>query len=159
MSVFYSFHYSKDYWRVQQIMNMGLVEGQPLLNSQDWESIKRGGDIAIQNWIDKQMKYKSALVVLVGSQTATRRWVKYEIRKAWNEKRPIVGIRINELEDSSGYTDAQGADPFAQIKTDSGYALSTWLKLYTPSGSTSREVYASIQNNLNSWVDSAYRRS
>lgn len=34
MAVFYSFHYDLDYWRVQQIMQMGKVEGQTILNSQ-----------------------------------------------------------------------------------------------------------------------------
>lgn len=27
MAVFYSFHYDRDHWRVQQIMNMGALEG------------------------------------------------------------------------------------------------------------------------------------
>ena len=30
MAVFYSFHYDRDSWRVQQVMNMGKIEGQPL---------------------------------------------------------------------------------------------------------------------------------
>ena len=86
MAVFYSFHYSRDAWRVQQVVNMGALEGQPILNSQEWESIKRQGDRAIEKWIADKMKHKEA-VVLVGSETASRRWVKYEITKAWNDKR------------------------------------------------------------------------
>jgi hypothetical protein len=66
MAVFYSFHYARDAWRVQQITNMGAVEGQPILNAQQWEEVKRQGEKAIQNWIARQMKYKSAVVVLVG---------------------------------------------------------------------------------------------
>lgn len=40
MSVFYSFHYARDNWRVQQIMNIGQVERNPLLSHQEWEQIK-----------------------------------------------------------------------------------------------------------------------
>lgn len=47
-SVFYSFHYDNDAWRVQQIINMGALDGQTILNSQDWETVKRQGDAAIK---------------------------------------------------------------------------------------------------------------
>ncbi len=57
MSVFYSFHYDRDSWRVQQVMNMGVIDGSPLLNHQEWETVKRGGGQAIKNWIDRQMLY------------------------------------------------------------------------------------------------------
>ena len=47
-SVFYSFHYDRDAWRVQQIIQMGALEGQPILNAQQWEEVKRKGDAAIK---------------------------------------------------------------------------------------------------------------
>ena len=47
-SVFYSFHYDRDAWRVQQIIQMGALEGQPILNAQQWEEVKRKGDAAIE---------------------------------------------------------------------------------------------------------------
>ena len=54
--VFFSFHYELDNWRVNQIRNMGVVEGQRACKPNQWETIKRKGDKSIQNWIDKQMK-------------------------------------------------------------------------------------------------------
>src|SRR4051812_45809107 len=107
-SVFYSFHYDRDAWRVQQIINMGALEGQTILNAQDWESVKRRGEQAIKDWIADQMKGKSAVVVLVGNQTANREWVRYEIAHAWDNYKPLVGIRIHDLENSSGNTDTAG---------------------------------------------------
>lgn len=74
-----------------------MIEGQPVLNAQKWEEVKRQATKAIENWIAAQMKYKTAVVVLVGQQTADRPWVKYEITKAWNDHRPLVGIRIHVL--------------------------------------------------------------
>jgi hypothetical protein len=158
-TVFYSFHYDNDAWRVQQVMNMGLVEGQPLLNSQDWEQIKRKGGPAIEKWIADQMAYKSAVVVLVGSGTAARPWVKYEISKAWNDKRALVGVRINGLADASGTTDTAGSNPFSQVSLKSGGTVADYVPLFTPSGATSKEVHANIRANLSSWIDSAYKRA
>ena len=48
--VFFSFHYQLDAWRVSQIRNMGLLEGQPLLSSNHWEDVAAGGEAAIQKW-------------------------------------------------------------------------------------------------------------
>lgn len=157
-TVFYSFHYDNDAWRVQQIINMGALEGQTILNSQDWEAVKRKGDTAIKNWIDEQMSYKKAVVVLIGSGTADRPWVRYEIIKAWNAKKPLVGIRINGLADSSGDTDSAGADPFAKVTLEGGGTLADYIPVYTPTGSTSKDVHASIASNITSWVDAAYAR-
>jgi len=157
MAVFYSFHYDRDVTRYHLIRNMGVVEGQRILNSQEWEDVKKRGDAAIERWIDEQMKFKRAVVVLIGAQTASRPWVNYEIHKAWDEKKPLVGVYIHRLKDISGNTDFEGADPFALIKAGDR-PLSTWVPRYLPSGVDSQAVYADINANLNRWVESAYAR-
>lgn len=156
---FVSFHYQRDHARVQQVLNMGAIEGQQIMSAQAWESVKRNGDDAIRKWIEGQMKGKSAVVVLVGRETASRRWVKYEITKAWNEKKPLVGVRINGLKDFAGSTDYPGDNPFDRVQTTSGTPLSTYVPLYSPSGVDSRTVYKNIDDNLAAWVASAYARS
>lgn len=158
MAVFYSFHYDRDSWRVQQVMNMGVVEGQPLLNSQDWEAVKRRGDQAIENWIEEQMKYKTAVVVLVGAETDTRKWVLYEIAKAWNDKRPMVGIRIHGLLDSSKQSARAGGNPFEKVNLQGGGNVGQFVSLHSPVGADSSAVYANIKQNLQAWINSAYRR-
>lgn len=158
MAVFYSFHYDRDAARVQQVLQMGSLEGQKILNAQEWEAVKRRGKTAIENWIDEQMKYKSAVVVLVGAQTASREWVRYEIRKAWDEKRPLVGVRVHGLQDFNKKTDAAGANPFEKVALTGGGKVSDYVKLHTPSGFDSKVVYSSIKANLRTWVDAAYRR-
>lgn len=158
-TVFYSFHYENDSWRVQQIVQMGTLEGQTILNSQDWEKVKEQGDDAIKKWIDEQMAYKKAVVVLIGAETAERPWVHYEIAKAWDAKKPIVGVRIHGLADKSGSTDSKGGNPFEKVALNGGGTVADYVPIYTPSGTTSKDVYADIEENIDSWVDNAYARS
>lgn len=157
-SVFFSFHYDRDAWRVQQVINMGKLDGQPLLSAQRWEEVKRQGERAIKNWIAEQMKHKSVVVVLVGAQTAQRPWVKYEISYAWDNYKPLVGIRINGLAGQDQRTDVQGPNPFKAVSLQGGGTVGDHVPLYTPNGSTSQQVYASINTNLSTWVDNAYKR-
>lgn len=157
-SVFFSFHYDRDVWRVQNIINMGALERQRICNAQEWEDKKKQGDTAIMNWIEDQMKWKSAVVVLVGAETAERKWVRHEIVHAWNKKKPLVGIRIHGLKDQHQDTDSWGYDPFERLTFDEGGSLADYVTLWTPRGSTSEERHADIRANIISWIDSAYRR-
>jgi hypothetical protein len=45
---------------------------------------------------------RTCLVVLIGSLTARRKWVKYEIEQAWNAGPGVVGIYIHNLKDGKG---------------------------------------------------------
>lgn len=154
MAVFYSFHYERDVHRVQLIRNMGSVEGQKLLNAQEWEAVRARGTKAIQNWIDEQMKWKNAVVVLIGAETASRRWVKYEIQRAWDLRKPLLGIRIHGLS-SMGTTDTEGADPFCCIN-ESG--RNPGLPIFDPTQRDfwgkidSKATYAELSSNLKYWV-------
>ena len=158
-SVFFSFDYGNDAWRVQQVMNMGALEGQTILNAQAWEAVKQKGDAAIKTWIADQMAYKRAVVVLIGSRTANRHWVNYEIAKAWDERKPLVGVRIHGLANSLGYSDPSGANPFAGVPLQNGGTVADYVPVFTPSGATSKLVHSSIAANIGSWVDNAYKRS
>ena len=79
--IFYSFHYANDVMRVQQIRNIGMLEDNSPVSPNEWEKIKRSGDREIEKWIDDNMKYRSCVVVLIGTETASRTWVQYEIKK------------------------------------------------------------------------------
>lgn len=154
--VFHTFHYGLDYWRVQQIKNMGVVEGQRLLSSNKWEEVKRGGSQAIRKWIDDQMYDKSCQVVLIGKKTAGRRWVDYEIKKAWGDRKGVVGVYIHRLKDQNEDQSSKGANPFGEIEVD-GKKLSSIVKCYNPGllFASSKEVHDAIKSNLSDWVEEA----
>jgi MTH538 TIR-like domain (DUF1863) len=96
--------------------------------------------------------------VLVGNQTAGRKWISYEISKAWNESKGVVGIRIHGLKDMAGNTVSSGGNPFDSVTfTSDGSKLSSVVKLYDPTnyvlGST--ETYANIKKGLAGWIEEA----
>lgn len=82
-------------------MKIGAISGDSAFTPQDWEAVRRNTDNAIKNWIHRQMRYTSAVIVLVGATTYKSRWVKYEIDKAWHDKHPMLGIRIHGLLDKT----------------------------------------------------------
>jgi len=146
--VFYSFHYDNDVFRVQQVRNMGVIEGNPPASVNDWEEVKRGGDNAIKRWIDNNMNYRSCVIVLVGSDTANRKWVKYEIEKAWKEGKGLFGIYIQNLKHPVTGTSAQGSNPFEQISATRGKGI----KCYNPK---SWDAYNDIRTNIEQWIEDA----
>jgi hypothetical protein len=153
--VFFSFHYQVDAWRVQQVLKMGKLEGQPILTSNQWEEVKRAGREAIVRWIGRQMRGKTCLVVLIGPRTAQRPWVDYEIKKAWSEGRGVVGVYIHGLRNSRGHQASKGANPFGHLYLGSA-KLSSIVKAYNPP-TDSKAAYAHIEKNLATWVEEAIR--
>lgn len=153
---FYSFHYKPDSWRASQVRNAGVVEGNQPCTDNDWESITAAGDDAIKKWISQQMSGRSCVIVLIGANTAGRKWIKHEIIEGWNSGKGVVGVYIHNLLDSAGQQSSRGTNPFESITLgDSGKKLSSVVKTYDPPYSTSTSVYDYIKTNLADWVEEA----
>ena len=75
---FFSFHYKPDASRAGQVRNMGMVDGNTPVSDNDWETVTKGGAAAIKKWIAAQMHGRSCTVVLVGTNTAGRKWINHE---------------------------------------------------------------------------------
>jgi hypothetical protein len=149
--VFYSFHFDNDVFRVQQVRNMGMIDGNEPTSPNDWEQVKRGGNATIERWIDDTMKYRRCVVVLIGSETATRPWVKYEIKKAWMEKRGLLGIYIHNLKCPRTGVSSKGPNPFDNW-TVGNQSMSSLVSCYDPG---TYDTYGDISRNLEGWVQSA----
>ena len=150
--VFLSFCYKDDVTRVQQIRNMGtIIEGQPLLSANEFETIKRQGEAAIKKWIDEQLKYKQCLIVLIGENTANRPWVQYEIRKAYELGKPMFGIYIHNLKGLTGVS-RKGEDPFVKV-----FGISSEFKCYDPfhMDYDGLRAYNEIEKNIGIWIENA----
>lgn len=149
--VFYSFCFDDDVMRVQQIRNMGVVDGGEPVSPNEWEKLQRK-DGGVKKWIDDSMAYRSCVVVLIGKRTAERKWVIYEIEKAWNEKKGLLGIYIHNLKCPHNGLGTQGANPFDQVPVKDGSKLSSVVKCHNPKSS---DAYGDIKANLDTWVETA----
>jgi hypothetical protein len=151
--VFFSFHYERDAWRAGQVRNCNLLRTEDeygFIDSVDWESLKREGDAAVERWIAGQMKNTSVSVVLIGSETAKRPWVRHEIVKSWNRGNGIVGVWIHNIKNQDRMTDVAGANPLDHFKLPDGTLLSSVCKTYD-------WVLNDGRNNLGKWVEEAYQ--
>jgi hypothetical protein len=156
--VFYSFHYKPDVMRVSQVRNIGKLEDNKPASDNDWETVTSGKDPTIKKWIAEQMKGRSCTVVLVGQNTANRKWINHEIIQSWNEGMGVVGIHIHGLKNTDGYISKKGANPFGFIGYgDTGKKLSSIVKCYDPAGSNSKERYAWIVKHLENAVEEAIK--
>lgn len=151
---FFSFHYQPDNWRAATIRSIGAIDSNEVARDNDWETIKRGGDRAIENWIQDQMKGRSCAIVLIGQDTAGRKWINYEIEQAWNKGMGLLGIHIHGLKDSRGLTSYKGQNPFTGFNV-SGTPLTSIVNTYDPTGYDSRARYATISENIENWIEQA----
>ncbi len=152
--VFYSFHYEQDSWRASTVRNIGTIEGNEPATDNDWEAVKRGGDRAIRNWIARQMERRTCTVVLVGTNTANRKWINHEIIESWNSGMGVVGIRIHGLKNQYGQMSSPGENPFSYITLGTG-KLSSVVKCYNPSEWDSKEIYEWISEHLSNAIEEA----
>lgn len=156
--VFLSFHFANDSHRVSQVKNMGVIENQRILSSNQWEDVKAGGKSKIEKWIDDEMTGKSCAVVLIGSQTAGRSWVEYEFKKAWSDGKGVVGVYVHNLKDLSGNQSAKGLNPFSGFTVgEDKKSFDSVVKAHDPPSTDSKVVYAHIATNLEKWVEEAIK--
>ena len=111
---FFSFHYQRDIWRINQIRNLHEIVGCAAAGFQDaslWEDAKKKGDAEIKRRIDSALERTTVTVVFIGAQTANRKYINYEIQQSIGRGNGLVGIQINHLKDKDGKTDPLGATP------------------------------------------------
>lgn len=112
--VFFSFHYQRDIWRVNQIRNLDQVVGVAAAGFADaslWEESKKKGAPTIKKMIDDALVNTSVTVVCIGGATAGRTYIDYEIEKSIARGNAIIGLQIAHLKNSSGTADPQGVTP------------------------------------------------
>jgi hypothetical protein len=152
--VFFSFHYDRDIWRVNQVRqswrNRPGNDTQPFLDHAAWEAIRRQSDQAVERWIDKQLDGSSVTCVLIGAETASRQFVEYEIRRSVERGNGLLGIRIHQLKDQLGRVDWPGSDPLDRVRTPT-----IWSLLSGPTYRTYNWASDGGFQNMGRWVEEA----
>lgn len=103
--VFFSFHYSNDIWRANQVRNCNVVAGADIagfFDHSEYEEAKKKGHEAIKRMILNNLDGTSVTVVLIGKETASRPWVRFEIEESIKRKNGLLGIYIHHLKDQKG---------------------------------------------------------
>lgn len=154
--VFYSFQYKPDAWRASKVRNIGAIEDNKPASDNDWESVTKGGDPAIERWIRDQMKGRTCTVLLIGQGTAGRKWIKHEIQESWKANMGLLGIYIHNLTNQDGDISQKGANPFADFNIQ-GVSLSSIVKSYDPPYTISKNVRNHIAEKLEDWVEEAIK--
>src|SRR5262245_44635779 len=107
-SVFFSFLYKPDVHSVAQMRSIRAIAGNSATNDNDSHTVTKSGDAAIEKWIADQMQGRSCTVVLVGTETANRKWINHEIVQSWKKGLGVVGIHIHGIKSLDGYTSHKG---------------------------------------------------
>ena len=156
--VFFSFHYERDKWRVNQVRNAWVTQGREAAgfeDAADWEEVKRHSEEEIKKWIDGQLHGTSVTAVLIGNETAGRKYVNYEIKESIRQGNGIIGIKIHRLKDKDDGRDFKGSDPLKDfvIETNDGVKkLSEVFETYEWKRDDGRK-------NIGDWVEDAKQRA
>jgi hypothetical protein len=102
---FFSFHYSNDIWRANQVRNCNVVAGVEaagFFDHSEYLEAKKQGEDGMKRMINRNLRNTSVTVVLIGTETASRPWVRYEIAQSISQKNGLLGIYIHHLKDQDG---------------------------------------------------------
>ena len=82
-------------WKV--VRPDSLLAGRTFYDSSLWERRQIEDPETVKRVIREGVGYTSAVCVLVGTETATRRWVRYEIARAVIDKRGLLAVHLNGI--------------------------------------------------------------
>ena len=115
---FFSFCYEDvKNFKVNVVRNSWLLNhsSDTFVDGSIWEKEKSKGPTVIKNLIETGLKKTSVTSVLIGDETANRRWVKYEIVKSFEKGNGILGIHINRIRGKNQAISARGLNPLDRL--------------------------------------------
>lgn len=156
---FFSFHYKQDIVRANQVRNSWVTkddkEAAGFIDAAEFEEVEKGGDAAIKKWIDTQLAGTSVTVVLIGSETSQREYVKYELQKSYEKGNGMLGIYIHQCKDLSGKTDFKGSNQFGEIGKDANGKPVYFSVNYPCYDWVDNDGY----NNMGKWIEAAAQKA
>lgn len=116
---FFSFHYGPDVGRAQVVRNSWVTkadrEAAGFFDGSVFESKKRTSDDALKRFLIDGLENTTVTAVLIGAETASRRWVRYELFRSFIRGNGILGIHINAIKDFHGSTHDGGVNPLTEL--------------------------------------------
>lgn len=113
--VFFSFHYQDVIdFRANVVRQHKTTkhEGAGYFDASIWEEAKKTSSLALKRLINSELQNTSVTAVLIGSDTYSRPWVRYEIFKSLEKGNKLIGIHINSIKGKDQKTKTLGPNPF-----------------------------------------------
>jgi hypothetical protein len=102
--VYFSFHYQDVIdFRANVVRNSGKFrqKGEIFRDASIWEEAEEKAVRKVKRLIETELKGTSVNCVLIGSDTYSRRFVRYEIMKCFETKKGQLGVGINWIKDKN----------------------------------------------------------
>jgi len=114
--VYFAFHYQDVIdFRANVVRNhsfVGGVEKAGYFDASIWEKARNTNPLALKRLINSELEYTSVTVVLIGTGTWARPWVRYEILKSMKRGNKLLGVHINGIPGKDKQTKNLGPNPF-----------------------------------------------
>jgi hypothetical protein len=120
--VFFSFHYDDvSDFRVNVVRNSGALKQRgntaQFIDKSLWEEAQRKSPKALKQIIDNGLNGCGVTALLIGTETADRRWVKYELVKSFTEGKGILAIYLNRIKSrTTQKISPKGMNPLSRLK-------------------------------------------
>jgi len=119
--VYFSFHFD-DVMRVNNVRQAWKIDHpdaptmRSFCDSSLWERRQLEAPESVKRLIREGVEHTSAICVLVGSQTWSRRWVRYEIARAVIDGRGLLAVHLNNIRHHvTRRSDPLGQNPLAYV--------------------------------------------
>lgn len=131
--VFFSFHYQPDVFRANVVKNAWVGrdrEDAGFFNASVVEATKKTSDDALRAFLRKGLEGASVLCALAGTETASRRWVRFEVLQALRDGRGIMEIAIHGIKCAkTGMTAAAGPSVLGELGFWTGDGRVTFMEI------------------------------
>ena len=132
--VFFSFHYQdvidfranvvRQHW-----MTKPDREAAGFFDASIWGNAELSGDVGIKRVVNSGLEGTTVTCVLIGSETYTRKWVRYEILKSFKRGNSILAVNINSIKGRDQQIKAKGSNPLNHLGvtfSESGLTATLW---------------------------------
>ena len=93
----------------------GEREDAGFFDSSVFEAAERESEDALKRFLREGLKYTTVTCVLVGTETALRRWVRYEIFRSFIRGNGLFAVRIHTIAGFDKQPAAIGSNPFDNV--------------------------------------------
>lgn len=115
---FFSFHYQLDVSRAQVVRNSWVTQDRQdagFFDASVFEAKRREGVEILKRFLREALNGSTVTCVLAGTQTAARRWVRYEVVQSFRRGNGILCVFIDAIKNLQQLPALRGANPLDQL--------------------------------------------